>query len=117
MMAHRRFLTALRHWHVRFAAVLVLVLQLGVVVEPLTDHDGRVPASHVEHRGRRHPRAHNERTCIVCAVRALQSPPSAVATPPVVRSTRTRIETAYVNVAPARDPPAANSSRAPPPLS
>lgn len=116
-MTHRRFLTALRHWHLRVAAVLVLVLQVGVVIEPLADHDGRVPAGHMEHRGHRHPRAHNERTCIVCGVRALQTPTPAVATPPIMRSRRARVETAYVNVAPARDPPAANSSRAPPPLS
>ena len=116
-MARRRFLTTLRHWHLRFAAVLVLVLQVGVVVEPLTDHDGRIPAGHVEHRGHRHAKAHNERTCIVCGVRALQSPSPAVSTPPVVRSARSRIETAYVNVAPARGPPASNSTRAPPALS
>ena len=116
-MARCRFLTALRRWHARFVAVLMLVVQVSVVMEPLTDHDGRVPAGHVEHRGNRHPKAHNEQTCVICAVRALQSPASAVVTPPVLRSTRVRIETAFADVAPARDPPASNSSRAPPALS
>ncbi len=116
-MTASRLLTQFRQWPLRIAALLMLVLQVGIVVEPLTDHDGRVPASHVEHRGHRHPKAHNERTCIVCGVRSLQSPSPVVATAPVIRSTRTRVETAYVDVAPARGPPASNSSRAPPVLS
>lgn len=116
-MTAARLLTRIRHWPLRIAALLMMVLQVGVVVEPLTDHDGRVPAGHAEQRGHRHQRAHNERTCIVCGVRALQSPSPSVATPPIVRASRARTETAYVDVAPARDPPTANSSRAPPALS
>jgi hypothetical protein len=95
----------------------MLVLQVAVGVAPVLDHDGRVPKSHVEQKGGSHPRVHNERTCVVCAVRALQAPAIASDTPPVPHDPRARIETAFTDVSPARAPPASNSSRAPPLLS
>jgi hypothetical protein len=116
-MTPRRLLTRLQHWPRRFSALLMLVLQVGVGVSPLLDHDGRVPARHMEQRGNRHPSAHNERTCVVCAVRAVQTPAASSDAVPPIHHRRAVLAVAYVDVAPARDPPAGNSSRAPPILS
>jgi hypothetical protein len=116
-MPLRPSLTRRRAWPLRFAALLILVLQVGVGLTPLIDHDGRVPASHMEQRGNRHPKAHNERTCVICGVRALQSPvvTSEPAPLPILR--REIAEIADREQIASRDPPASNASRAPPRLS
>ena len=116
-MAPRRLLPRLHRWSLRFAALLTLVLQVGVGVSPLLDHDGRIPRSHVERHGNRHPRAHNERTCVVCAVRVLQTPTERTHPAAIARQAHQRIETVFADAPASRDPPASNTSRAPPTLS
>ena len=116
-MAPRRLLPRLHRWSLRLAALLTLVLQVGVGVSPLLDHDGRIPSAHAERHGSRHPRAHNERTCVVCAVRVLQTPTERTHPAPIARQVRKRIETVFAAAPASRDPPASNASRAPPPLS
>lgn len=117
-MSPRRFLPRLRRWSRCVAALLTLVLQVGVGASPLFDHDGRIPASHAERRGNRHPRQHNESTCVVCAVRALQA--RAVSTDPVPLPYHRRQPQPTITLAdapPSRDAPTSNASRAPPHLS
>jgi hypothetical protein len=101
-------------WQRRLAALLMLVLHVGLVVAPLADHPGGGRRAHVEQRGARHAQAHNEETCALCAAgsaRATVTP--RVETPVVVRDVR-RVRTAYFGRIMARDPPIANTSRAPP---
>ena len=116
-MSPRPLLHRLRHWPIRFAALVTLLLQVGVGISPLLDHDGRIPASHAEQRGNRHPKAHNERTCVVCAVRALQAPVVTDNPAPLLTHRRPRIAVTERTVVASRDPPASNASRAPPRLS
>ena len=116
-MPLRQSPTHRRAWPLRFAALLILVLQVGVGLTPLIDHDGRVPASHVEQRGNRHPRAHNERTCVICAVRALQAPVVTDDPAPLPTMRREMVEITDREQIASRDAPASNASRAPPRLS
>ena len=117
MMARLPILTQLRHWPRRVAALLMVALQMGIGISPLLDHDGRIPARHAEQRGNRHARAHNEQTCVVCAVRALQEPSRRIDPAPIPRVRQSRLEIEVADAPTSRDPPSANSSRAPPPLS
>ena len=118
MSPRRRLIPRLRRWSRCLAALLTLVLQVGVGAAPLLDHDGRIPASHAEHRGHRHPRQHNERSCVICGVHAMQA--RTVSTDPAPLPTHGRqslATTMFTGVPAARDAPASNSSRAPPQLS
>ena len=116
-MFGRHLFPRLRSLTRRCAALLMLLLQVGVGISPVLDHDGRIPASHAEGRGSRHPKAHNERTCVVCAVRALQAP--VILDTPAPRFTQNRacIDVAEHDVIASRDPPPFNATRAPPRLS
>ena len=107
----------LRHWPRRLAALLMLVVQSGVALAPVLDHDGRIAGPHAEQRGNRHPRQHNERTCVVCAVRALQAPVVRDDPAPLPLESRTPVEFADREESASRDPPPSNASRAPPLLS
>jgi hypothetical protein len=116
-MRSRPLLLRLRHWPLRFAALLMLVVQAGIGLSPLFDHDGRIAAPHAEQKGNRHPKAHNERTCVVCAVRALQAPAVIDDPAPLPVDRRTPVEIADREQSASRDPPPSNASRAPPRLS
>lgn len=116
-MRPRNLLLRLRPLTLRFAALLMLVVQGGVAISPLLDHDGRIATPHAEQRGHRHPTAHNERTCVVCAVRALQAPAVIDEPAPLPVQRRTPVEIADRQLSASRDPPPSNASRAPPSLS
>ena len=107
----------LTHWQRRSAALLVLVLQAALALSPLTEHADRRTVTHAEQRGTRHAPTHNETTCTVCAVRALQATAAARQDAPTLREVREQVATVYGEVFATRDPPTSNGPRAPPPLS
>ena len=116
-MQLRRLLGRLTHWQRRSAALLVLVLQAALALSPLTEHADRRTVTHAEQRGTRHAPTHNETTCTVCAVRALQATATARQDVATLHEVRAHVATVYRAVFATRDPPASNGPRAPPPLS
>lgn len=62
----------------RVAATFVLLLQAAVVVSAVVEPPAQRPlVAHMEQPGARHVGLHNEATCLVCAVRAMQAAPAA----------------------------------------
>lgn len=72
--------------------------------------------THVEEQGSRHLFAHDEATCIVCAVRTMVGGVPTAPTSLVAASARGVIEVAYAVVVPPAGPALDNQSRAPPVL-
>jgi hypothetical protein len=116
-MVLRSFFRRIPHWQRRFMAVLVFMLQAGVALTPLVHHDGRRPTAHTERRGNQHSAAHNEQTCIVCAVRVAQARVADRVALPAAERALPAMAIAYVGAVAPRAPPTSNSSRAPPVLS
>lgn len=116
-MKLRRILSRVIKWQRRSVALLMLVLQVGVALAPLAERSSRQTITHAEQRGTRHARMHNESACAICAVRSMQATVAAIDDVPPPRDVPRRLAVAIIDVPASRDPPAANTSRAPPRLS
>lgn len=116
-MKLRHLLRKAIHWQRRSTALLMLVLQVGVALAPLAERGSRQSVTHAEQRGTRHARMHNESTCAICAVRSMQARATTSDQAPPPRDVPQRFAVAIVDVPASRDPPATNTSRAPPRLS
>jgi hypothetical protein len=104
-------------WQRRVSALLMLVLQLGMVLAPMAEHEGRRTVTHVEQQGTRHAQLHNEATCALCAVRSLQAAVLQVPHVITVAIATERLVSVPATALASRDPPPSNASRAPPRLS
>ncbi len=103
-------------WPRRLTALLALVLQVGVVLAPLGERGARQTVTHAEQRGTRHARMHNESTCALCAAGSLQTAMAAPPPPPVLLELPAQVARIALQVPASRDPPSANTTRAPPRL-
>jgi len=102
------------HWQRRSTALLMLLFQVGIALAPLAERDGRQAVNHVEQRGTRHARMHNESTCAVCSVRSLQATVSTTSIARTEHAAPRQMIIVSVYAAAVRDAPASNTSRAPP---
>lgn len=101
----------------RMSALLMLVLQFGMVLAPMSERDGRRTVTHVEQQGTRHAQLHNESACALCAVRSMQTAVLQAASALTVVVVADRLVSAPSAILTSRDPPPSNASRAPPQLS
>ena len=106
-----------RFWHRRMSALLLLVLQFGMVLAPMSEREGRRTLTHVEQQGTRHAQLHNEATCALCAVRSLQAAVLQAATALSTAVATQSLVSAPRAILTSRDLPPSNASRAPPALS
>ncbi len=116
-MLDRRPTHRTRFWHGRISAVLMLVLQFGMVLAPMSEREGRRTVTHIERQGTRHAQLHDEANCALCAVRSLQVAVLHTASMRSVDVVTERLDSASRTILTSRDPPPANASRAPPRLS
>lgn len=101
----------------RVAATAVLLLQTAVVLSAVVEPPAQAPlVTHMEQPGARHVGLHNEDTCLMCAVRAMQATPAAPADLAATSARAGGVEPgAAVRVEDSRAIPT-NRSRAPPSL-